>query len=135
MPGVSPMANGKFPKETIERLEYAGAWLRVNGEAIYDTRPWNLFNEGDNLRFTANSDGKHIYAIALKWPDRSLTIRSARAVAGSRITMLGTHQTLQWRQDIDGLVIELPDALAQHKPCEQAFVFKIKAQPFRLTYS
>ena len=38
MPGVSPMANGKFPQETVKRLEYAGDWLKVNDEAISTTR-------------------------------------------------------------------------------------------------
>lgn len=135
MPGVSPMANGKFPKETIERLEYAGAWLRVNGEAIYNTRPWNVFKEGDDLRFTQSKDEKFLYAIALKWPGKSLTIQSARAIPGSRITILGSNQHLQWHQDNKGLVIAIPEALEHDKPCDQAFVFKIQAQPFQLNYS
>jgi alpha-L-fucosidase len=135
MPGVSPMANGKFPKEIIERLEYTGAWLRVNGEAIYNSRPWNVFKEGDDLRFTQSRDEKFLYAIVLKWPGKSLTIRSARALLGSRIVMLGTPHSLRWHQGNDGLVIEVPEALAKHRPCEQAFVFKIEAQPFQMTYS
>jgi len=33
--GRSPLPNGTFPQETIERLAFVGDWLRVNGEAIY----------------------------------------------------------------------------------------------------
>lgn len=135
MPGVSPMANGRFPKETIERLEYVGAWLRGNGEAIYGTRPWNVFKEGDDLRFTQSRDGKYLYAIALKWPGKTFAIRSARAVAGSRIEMLGTRHNLQWHQSKDGLTVEIPQSIEQHKPCDQAYVFKIEAQPFQLIYN
>ena len=135
MPGVSPMANGRFPAEIIGRLEYTGAWLQVNGEAIYSTRPWNLFEEGDDLRFTQSADGKYLYAIALKWPDVSLKIQSARAVAGSRIVMLGAKHNLRWHQDRDGLVIEIPEALGQNRPCEQAFAFKIEAQPFQMSFA
>jgi alpha-L-fucosidase len=134
MPGVSPMANGKFPKETIDRLEYAGAWLRVNGEAIYGTRPWNVFKEEEDLRFTQSRDGKYLYAIALKWPGKTLTIRSARAIAGSRIEILGTQQQLKWNQSEDGLTVEIPQSIEQHKPCDQAYVFKIEALPFQLSY-
>ena len=135
MPGVSPMANGRFPKETIERLEYVGAWLRGNGEAIYGTRPWNVFKEGDDLRFTQSRDGKYLYAIALKWPGKTFAIRSARAVAGSRIEMLGTQHNLQWHQSKEGLTVEIPQSIEQHKPCDQAYVFKIEAQPFQLIYN
>ena len=133
MLGVSPMANGKFPKETIERLEYAGAWLGVNSEAIYGTRPWNIFKEGEDLRFTRGKDGKYLYAIAMKWPGKTMVIRSVRPVEGSEIFMLGVKHPLQWRQDNQGLVIEIPQAIEQHKPCDQAYTFRIQAQPFRMS--
>lgn len=135
MPGVSPMANGRFPQETIDRLEYAGAWLRVNGEAIYGTRPWNIFKEGDDLRFTQSRDGKYLYAIAMKWPGETLTIRSTRAIAGSRIVLLGVTHNMQWHQSTEGLTVNIPESIGQHKPCDQAYVFKIEAQPFQLSYN
>ena len=134
MPGISPTANGKFPAETIERLEYAGAWLRVNGEAIYKTRPWNIFKEGDDLRFTRSKDGTYVYAIALKWPGRTLSIRSIRAVEGSKITMFGVKGDMRWHQGKDGLTIEIPPSVERNKPCDQAYAFKIRAKPFQATY-
>lgn len=35
---IGPMADGTIPPNQAERLETLGAWLRVNGEAIYGTR-------------------------------------------------------------------------------------------------
>lgn len=134
MPGVSPMANGQFPPETIQRLEYVGDWLNVNGEAIYKTRTWNLFKEGDDLRFTRSKDGKYVYAIVLKWPGKNLTIRSLRAEEGTKITMLGVKSNLQWHQDKDGLVIEIPARVESNKPCNQAYAFKIRAVPYQTHY-
>ena len=48
--------------------------------------------------------------------------------------MLGVNTPLKWRQHRDGLVIQIPDAIAQNKPCEQAYAFKIEAQPYREHY-
>jgi alpha-L-fucosidase len=134
MPGVSPMANGRFPAETVERLEYVGDWLKVNGEAIYTTRRWDVFAEGDDIRFTRSRDGKYVYAISLKWPGESLAVESLRAKEGSRIILLGTTADLKWRQDKQGLVIQIPSQIANHKPCAQAYVFKVEAQPYRKSY-
>ena len=134
MLGVGPMANGRFPPEAVARLEYAGAWLRVNGEAIFKTRPWNVFQEGEDVRFTRSKDGKYVYAISLKWPGEKLLLRSVRALKGSTITMLGIKASLKWHQDKDGLVIEIPPAIARNRPCEKAYAFKIAAAPYKKRY-
>ncbi len=45
----------------------------------------------------------------------------------SSVTMLGVDRELKWSMTEDGLVVERPEA----KPCEHAFVFRIKRQdPF-----
>jgi len=134
MVGISPMANGEFPRETIERLEYTGDWLRVNGEAIYRTRPWNVFKEADDVRFTRTKDGKYVYVIVLKWPGRSLTVHSVRAVEGSPIVMLGVTPKLKWHEDKDGLTIEIPGEVEKHRPGLQAYTFKVQAKPFQTNY-
>jgi len=134
MPGVSPMSNGKFPKEAFERLEYVGDWLKVNGEAIYNTRPWNIYKEGDDIRFTRTKDNEYVYATSLKWPEESLTLRSLRAKEGTPISMLGVKAPLKWQQNKDGLVIQIPRAIADQKPCKQAYAFKIAAQPYQESY-
>jgi alpha-L-fucosidase len=126
MPGISPLPDGTFPRETIERLEYAGDWLKVNGEAIYGTRPWNVYSEGENIRFTRSKNGRHLYALSLEWPGETLTLRTIRAKEGSQVTMLGVDHALPWRQDNQGLVIQIPPAIAERKPCRRVSVFKIE---------
>jgi alpha-L-fucosidase len=131
MLSIAPMANGRFPQETIERLEYAGDWLRVNGEAIYKTRPWNVIKEGADVRYTRSKDGRYVYAISLKQPGKQLKLTSVRAVEVSKINMLGLRGGLHWRQGPDGLIIDVPET----RPSKQACAFRIEAQPYREKYT
>ncbi|HTD95380.1 MAG TPA: alpha-L-fucosidase [Edaphobacter sp.] len=43
---VGPRADGTIPEEARTVLLEIGDWLHVNGEAIYDTRPFTVFGEG-----------------------------------------------------------------------------------------
>ena len=126
--GFGPMPSGEWPPETVERLKYTGEWLRVNGEAIYKTRPRKVFCEGKNVWFTSSKDGRYVYAISIGWPGETFTAQSVQAAKGSQITMLGVDQPLAWRQDGATLTITIPRSVADHKPCQQAYAFKIPAE-------
>jgi alpha-L-fucosidase len=124
--GYGPMPNGRFPGEAVERLRSVGKWMAVNGEAIYATRPYTAFREGDALRFTRSKDGRTIYAIALKWPGKTLSTKLVKVGNGAEINMLGSSAKLGWHRAGDAVVIEIPEALQQHRPCEYAWVFRIR---------
>jgi alpha-L-fucosidase len=127
--GFGPMPNGTWAPEAVERLEYVGDWLKVNGEAIYGTRPRTVFKEADSIWFTATKDGRFVYAIWTKGPERQLKVKSVRATQGSQIRMVGVQEPLKWRQEGDMLVVDIPPEVAEHPPCKQAFVFKIQVRP------
>lgn len=64
---VGPRGDGTLCPMQVQRLHAIGAWLSINGEAIYETRPWIVAaaktSDGRDVRFT--SRGSRIYAIAL----------------------------------------------------------------------
>jgi alpha-L-fucosidase len=131
MPAIGPDENGRFDREAMRQFEAAGAWLRVNGEAIYATRPreGTLWKEGDNVRLTRSKNNKTVYALCLKWPGKRLTLKTVRPEVGSAITMLGVEKPLRWRFDgAKGLVIDLPERLQDEKnrPCTAAWAVKIR---------
>ena len=76
-------------------LDGITSWMKVNGEAIYETRPWKIAGEGPNMvkagsfqgesvnklgekdiRFTRNKTNTVIYAIVLAWPSEPITVKS-----------------------------------------------------------
>jgi alpha-L-fucosidase len=129
MVGIGPDANGKFHPKAVEAIEFAGDWLRVNGEAIYDTRPreGDNWREGDDLRYTRSKDNRVVYAISLKWPGQDLHLRHVRPRAGSTVRMLGVEQPLPWQPEgAGGVLISIPDSLQDptNRPCRQAYAFK-----------
>ena len=125
---LGPDAKGNFHPKAVQALEYAGDWLKINGEAIYKTRIYKYYHEGERVRYTRSKDGKYVYAISLQWPGEQLKLRLVRPRAGSQITMLGAGEHLNWRRDKDGVLIDLPAELQNEsrRPCKQAYVFKIE---------
>ena len=54
---VGPQPNGELPAVAVARMREIGAWMEVNGEAIYGTRPVAPYKEGQVVftRFFARS--------------------------------------------------------------------------------
>jgi alpha-L-fucosidase len=142
---IGPRADGTIPDEVQQVLRDVGAWLKVNGDAIYGTRPWNTYGEGptqvvegsfndtntrpytpEDFRFTTKGDT--LYAIELGWPSKpEAVIHSIKAaVAGERpvmsVELVGTGSKVPFKQDDDGLHLQLP---AQAEG-EYAYVYKIQ---------
>jgi len=108
---VGPMADGTIPAVQQERLEGLGAWLDVNGEAIFGTRPWiraeGRTGRGTEVRFT-QCDGK-LYAIVLgEREGGGVQVQSLWAQEGTVVTLLGNGAPLPWTQEDGVLSVELP---------------------------
>lgn len=51
MLNIPPKGDGSFDDEAVAILQEIGKWMRLNGDAIYETKPWKTFGEG-GVRYT-----------------------------------------------------------------------------------
>jgi alpha-L-fucosidase len=122
---VGPMADGTVPVEQVTRLRAIGAWLGVNGEAIFGTRPWTrsegMTADGTPVRFTASRDGGTVYATVLgALPAGSLTLLDVPAPSAA-LRLLGRPSALSWTAAGADIQITLPTDL----PTQTAYVFTL----------
>ena len=112
-------------------MKGAGAWLKVNGEAIYATRPREgaLWSEGETVRYTRSKDRRFVYAILTEWPGTQVALKAVRPTAGSTVTLLGSNAKLPWKFDsAKGTTVTLPENLQQadNRPCDYAWSLKFE---------
>lgn len=140
---VSPKHDGSIPEDQRAVMKDLGRWLKINGEAIYNTRHWKIYGEGptqmsgdghfteaveytsSDIRFTQTQEA--IYAISLGTPRGELLIsalsrnNSLQEPPVAAVRALNGDFVESWKQDIEGLKIRLKAGA----PTELAYAFKI----------
>ena len=108
---IGPSPGGEFDPNAYDRLRKIGAWMKVNGEAIYDTRMFTTYNDGDRVRLTQKKDGSVRYIFLFDFPDKSVTITKMQFLKGDKITLLGSGKNLRWKSVNGGVEITIPASL------------------------
>jgi len=125
---IGPGPDGTWHNDAYARLKQIGAWLEVNGEAIYATRPIAPYKEG-KVCLTSRKDGA-VYAIYLGDPDEEnppsrIWLSTIRPDSGASVTMLGVTEALQWEAVGSGFVANVPPSAQKQGPCKHAWTIKI----------
>ncbi len=130
-----PLPNsGELDHEEMNTLEGITAWMAVNSEGIYSSRPWKIYGEGpstkvkivpgnfnedktndltaEDVRFTAK-DGK-VYAFVMGWPEKHAMVQALGLASDQapgairRVELLGYKGELKWKQEETCLKVEMP---------------------------
>jgi alpha-L-fucosidase len=98
---------GDLDPEVIQIAKDIGAWLKSNGEAVYASRPFEVF--GDNTVCYTRNNG-NVYATLLDWNGGSITLKGLRAGGATlgkvaKVELLGSDVALTFAQDDQGLTV------------------------------
>ncbi len=138
--------DGTIDDKEVAILEGIAAWMDVNKESIFDTRPWKIYGEGPSvdsvnpinaqgfnegkLKLSAkdirfNQKGNILYVTVLGVPAEDISIKSLGKTKGNieikSIEVLGSKEKLTWQQNAEALVIKKPEIV----PNDIAVVFKV----------
>ncbi len=125
--------DGTIDSKEIAVLDQITAWMKINGEAIYSTRPWKVYGEGPttvesgsfkgnsisklgpkDIRFTRSKANTAVYAIFLGWPEGRAAIASLGSASNAQpgkiehVALLGTDEPVRWKQTRETLEVTLP---------------------------
>jgi alpha-L-fucosidase len=138
--------DGTIDDKEVAVLEGIAAWMDINKESIFDTRPWKLYGEGPaadlanpinsqgfnegKIQYSAkdiryNQKGNVLYATVMGKPTENILLKSLAKKEGTgkikKIELLGSKEKISWKQEADSLVIIKPKSI----PNNIAIVFKI----------
>jgi len=126
--GVGPRADGSLSPLQASRLAGLGAWLKLNGEAIFGSRPWgegeSATEDGIEVRYTCR--GMTTYALLLGTPaGRLIVLPSLRLLPYAGLRILGAIGYSTWFQEGKDVHIRLTEPLRE----SPAHVISITPKP------
>jgi len=111
--GFGPDPNGSFHPNVLDFFDELGAWLKINGEGIYSTRPVErkISSNVEGVYFTRSKDNKMLNVFVSEWPGEALRLEKIIPVQGSDIILAGYGEALQWEIIEGSVLIHLPGDL------------------------
>jgi hypothetical protein len=132
---ITQHGRGDLDPELIQICNDIGAWLKINGEAVYGSRPFEIYGN-DTVLYTRNKG--NVYATLLNWDGEPITLRSLHAGSATlgkvlKVELLGSDLPLKFVQDGTGLIIT-PQGAIQSQPGISDQLLASKCRVLRITH-
>ncbi|MBN2590790.1 MAG: alpha-L-fucosidase [Sedimentisphaerales bacterium] len=126
---------GDLDPEVTRIAKDIGAWLKVNGEAVYSSRPFEVYGE-DSVRYTRNNG--NVYATLLDWQGGPITLKALHAGGAtigkvSKVEMLGSDIEITFAQNEQGLIVT-PSGAVQLLPGIDNQILASRCRVLRITH-
>lgn len=127
---IGPGPDGDWDPVAYQRLHEIGEWMKINGEAIHNSKPLAPYEVG-NLYFTQSENGKNRYIFNLLKEGsgsipNEIKLNDFSVEKGSRIRLLGTNKLLKFKKENNGITISIPSNLSKSWKGKYAAVIKIE---------
>ena len=126
---IGPGPDGELDAIAYQRLKEIGDWMKINGEAIYNTRMFTVFGEGEKIRFTRSKDSKTRYIFLFDFPEDKIKLRNIPFSKNEKLQLLGTNKPVSWAPTAEGIEIMIPAALKT--TTDHVWVLKVTALPVK----
>jgi alpha-L-fucosidase len=106
---LTQRGRGDLDPQVVRICKDIGAWLKVNGEAVYASRPFEVCEEDAGAICYTRKNG-NVYAALVNWTNGPITLKALRAGGAtlgnvSRVELLGSDVPLTLVQDDQGLTV------------------------------
>lgn len=114
---ITQHGRGDLDPEAILICKDVGAWLKVNGEAVYGSRPFEVCGDS-SVSYTRNNG--NVYATIFDWNGSLVTLNALHSGGNTlgkvtKVELLGSDIAMNFVQNEKGLTV-IPDGLVQPFP-------------------
>lgn len=124
---VGPTKDGKIAPIFEERLLQLGQWLKVNGEAIYESKPWKHQNDTLTKDLWYTEREGMVYGTVLHYPaSTQVEFGAVEHSTVKLVSLLGHEGQIPFIKTSSGhLAVNFPN-LTPLSPAKHAYVFRIE---------
>jgi alpha-L-fucosidase len=127
---IAPAPDGTWDQGAYDLLKEYGSWMKVNGEAIYNSKPLKPYKEGKVCMTQQNDGSKYFIYLSDEGedtPPSKIWVSTIQPKTNEKVTLLGKKEALKWEKVGNGFVVEMPESVRKNAPCKYAWTIKVSS--------